>query len=151
MIRIVIRIRYHLCSGHIPRMFMFDILNLEEFSKQNPEFETFDRFVSFPGKYELYGFGRYEGCQLKMGSIIDGLHQLTPIWRNIYTGKDSHYFIFFNHTRSRWELHAKRIHNGFCSSITYAHISCKTGSIVASAFICMIVASAFGQFCPRLR
>ena len=105
---------------------MFKISNVEEFSKEYPEFVN--RFFNFYGSYELHGFGSYNGCELKMGSTMDGLHQLTPIWKKIFTGTDSQYFIFFNQARSTWELHEATTYNGLTSSVTVPHLDCKTGS-----------------------
>ena len=115
-------------SAGIPRKFTFEMSNDEEFWKEYPEYETFNRFLNLSGSYELHGFGRYAGGQLKMRSTVDGLHELTPIWKKIYTGTDSQFFIFFNHTRSRWELHEKERHDKE-SNFTkgYDHIFCKTG------------------------
>ena len=65
-----------------------------------------------------------------MRSTIDGLHDLTPIWKKIYTGTDSQYFIFFNHTRSRWELHEKECGRHEKERIftkCFDHVFCKTG------------------------
>ena len=89
-------------------------------------FDFVDRFLSFSGKYELHGFGKHDGCELKMGPTLDGLHgQLTPIWKKEHTLTQSKHFIFFNKTR--WELHETKSHNGFFTSVTYDHIFCKTG------------------------
>ena len=109
---------------------MFKISNQEDFRKEYPEFVS--QFSHFYGSYELHGFGRYDGYRLKMGSIIDGLHQLTPIWKKKYTINDSQYFIFFNQTESQWELHEGwELHSGISSSMTIDskkdHLYCATG------------------------
>ena len=122
---------FYLCSAGIPREFTFEMSNREQFRKENPEFETFKRFSNYSGPYELHGFGRYDRGELKMGSAIDGLNQLRPIWKKIFTANDleyidSQYFIFFNDTWSRRELLEKRTHRGSTSSICCDHIFCKT-------------------------
>ena len=101
-------------------------MNLKKFLDEHPD--LVDRFLKFSGSYELHGFGRYDRYELKMGSTIDGLHQLTPIWKKSFTGNDSQYFIFFNQSEKQWELHEGwKLHNGFTSSMTNGHIFCKTG------------------------
>merc|ERR1719204_1368966 len=66
----------------IPSIFTFEMSNLEEFLKEYPESETFNRFLNLSGSYELHGFGKYAfGGELKMRSTIDGLQDLTPIWK----------------------------------------------------------------------
>ena len=107
---------------------MLEMSNEEEFSKKYPEYETFKRFLNFSGEYELHGFGRYNGLRLKMRSAIDGqLIGLTPIWKNIFTLTDSQYFIFFNQTYSRWELHEMKTYSESSLPFSRDHIFCKTG------------------------
>lgn len=100
---------------------MFEISNEDEFLKKYPEFETYERFLNFTGPYELHGFKRYDGGELKMGSTIDRQHQLNPIWGRKCSRTDSQYFIFFNQTRTRWELHEMKIIGGSFEPISYDH------------------------------
>ena len=118
-------------SAGFPRIFTFKFVNFKKFMEEYPDFDN--RFLNIIGSYELHGFGIYDRYELKMGSTMDGLHQLTPIWKKTFICIDadsqcvSQYFIFFNQTRSRWELHEKKIYNGLSTSITYDHIFCSTG------------------------
>ena len=104
---------------------MFDF-KIVAFKDLGENLDFVDRFLHFSGKYELHGFGRLDGCDLKMGSTLDGLQGgLTPIWKQDYVPTDSQFFIFFNKTR--WELHETKTPFGFSSPISYDHIYCKTG------------------------
>ena len=128
------------CSAGIPSKFTFEMFNQEKFLKENPEFETYDRILNFSGSYELvHLLGYYDGVKLTMGPPIHGL-PVSPFWRKRSTGTDSQYYIFFNHNRSRWELHEKETHNRFCSDdLSDDHIFCKTGSIFKTInFHCFI-------------
>ena len=116
---------FYVCLAGFPKKFSFRISDQEEFSKEYPEFVS--RFLNFYGSYTLAGFGRMDGCELKMGSKIDRLQGITPIWRKTFTVTDSQYFIFYNQTSSKWELHEIETRNGFSSSITNHHLECKAG------------------------
>ena len=116
---------FYLCSAGIPSKFTFEMLNREEFSKEYPDFD--DRFFNFSGSYTLFGFGKLDGCELKMGSTLDGLQGITPIWGKIFSLTDSLYLILYNQTSSKWELRETKTYNGRFSQITHGHIECKTG------------------------
>ena len=113
-------------------IFTFEFVDCKKFLEEFLEDPDFlNRFLNIIGTYELHGFGRYDRYELKMGSKMDGLHQLTPIWKKTFVDTDSQcvsqYFIFFNQTRSRWQLHETKTYDGLSTSIKYDHFFCSTG------------------------
>ena len=83
----------------------------------------------FEGTYQLCKFGIYENSEfkLKLGPTLDWIKSkkgLTPIWSKTDAENGKQFFIFFNISRKRWEVHEMVMPD---ISMTIDHLYCPIG------------------------